>query len=186
MSIIGYARVSTQDQNLGLQIHALKKANCDQIFEDQGVTAVAEKRPGFEKALAALKPKDVFVIWKMDRAFRSLKNALDTLEELEQRGVEFRSITEEIETTAPMGRCMYQIRNVFAELERSIIRERTVAGMDAARRRGAKIGRPRKLSSEQISSIQKLRIQEPTVNLVVIAMNFGVSPRTITRALART
>jgi len=183
MSIIGYARVSTQEQNLDLQIHALEKAGCGQIFEDNGVSAVADKRSGFEKALAALKPKDVFVIWKMDRAFRSLKNALDTLDELEQRGVEFRSITEEIETSTPMGRCMYQIRNVFAELERNIIRERTIAGMDAARRRGAKIGRPRKLSDEQILKIKKTLTLNPTTQLNHVASKYGVSPRTLVRAL---
>ncbi|MFQ3244124.1 MAG: DNA invertase Pin-like site-specific DNA recombinase [Arenicella sp.] len=185
MSIIGYARVSTQEQNLNLQIDALKKAGCDQIYRDDGISAVAEKRSGFEKALAALKPKDVFVIWKMDRAFRSVKNALDTLEALEQRGVEFRSITEEIETTTPMGRCMYQIRNVFAELERNIIRERTIAGMDAARRRGAKIGRPRKLTNAQVSRIQETRKKRPEQNLSEIATSLDVSPRTLSRAITR-
>ena len=121
----------------------------------------------------------------MDRAFRSLKNALDTLEDFEQRGIEFRSITEEIETTTPMGRCMYQIRNVFAELERNIIRERTIAGMEAARRRGAQMGRPRKLSSDQISNIKMIIRLDPSTNLNEIAVSFGVSPRTVIRALAR-
>ena len=184
MRIIGYARVSTEEQNLDLQLDALEDANCDLIYKDDGVSAVAQIRPGFAQAMAALKPGDEFIIWKMDRAFRSLKNALDTLDKFEQQNIRFRCITEIIETTTPMGRCMYQIRNVFAELERNIIRERTIAGMAAARRRGARIGRPRKLSGKQISEIQRLRIHEPDMKIDEIAMSFGVSRKTICRAIS--
>jgi len=184
MAIIGYARVSTEEQHLDLQLSALQQAKCDLIFEDNGVSAVAKKRDGFEKAIAALKPHDTFMIWKMDRAFRSLKNALDILEELEARQVEFLCLTEAIDTTNPMGRCMYQIRNVFAELERNIIRERTIAGMEAAKARGAKIGRPRKLSTKQVIDIQALKKTSPKASLNDLAQNYGVSSRTILRALA--
>lgn len=184
MSIIGYARVSTEEQHLDLQLSALQEAKCDLIFKDDGVSAVAQKRRGFDEAMAALKPNDVFVIWKMDRAFRSLKSALNILEEFEKRQVEFRCITEDIDTSNPMGRCMYQIRNVFAELERNIIRERTVAGMEAAKQRGVHIGRPRKLSREQVLNIQNLRAARPSVSLDEIAKTYGVSSRTIVRALA--
>lgn len=184
MAIIGYARVSTEEQHLDLQLSALREARCDQIFADKGISAVAKKRGGFDDAIAALKPKDTFVIWKMDRAFRSLKNALDILEELETQKIEFRCLTEAIDTSNPMGRCMYQIRNVFAELERNIIRERTIAGMEAARLRGAKIGRPRKLNKSQIIDIRNCLKASSNLKLEQIAECYGVSSRTILRALA--
>ena len=185
MNKIGYARVSTNEQNLDLQIDALEQAGCTHIFKDDGVSAVAECRPGFDEALAALKSGDALFIWKLDRAFRSVKHAVLTLETFEKRCVLFRCLTEPIDTTTSIGRFTYQIRNAFAELERNIIRERTIAGMDAARRRGAKIGRPRKLSGAQISNIQTILNRHPASKLDDIAVNFGVSPRTLSRALLR-
>ena len=104
LSVIGYARVSTEEQHLDLQRDALEQAGCCRIFEDQGISAVAPHRPGFEQALDALQPGDQFVIWKMDRAFRSLRHALDTLEAFESRGIAFRSLTDQIDTGTAMGR----------------------------------------------------------------------------------
>jgi len=181
--IIGYARVSTEDQHLDLQLNALKLAGCNAIFEDHGVSATAKQRPGFEQALSNLQADDIFVVWKMDRAFRSLKNALDILEEFENRAVAFRCLTENIDTTTAMGKCMYQIRHAFSELERNLIRERTKAGMEAARLRGVHIGRPRKLSHVQITQAQNL-LQRSDINPEQIANQFGVSSRTIYRALS--
>ncbi|MXS77900.1 recombinase family protein [Nitrosomonas sp. JL21] len=183
--IIGYARVSTEDQHLDLQINALKLAGCSAIFEDRGVSATAKRRPGFEKALSHLQAGDVLVVWKMDRAFRSLKNALNILEEFENRAIEFRCLTEDIDTTTPMGKCMYQIRHAFSELERNLIRERTKAGMEAARQRGAHLGRPKKLSRCQIARMQSLLQYQPNMTPVQIAGQFNVSPRTIYRALSQ-
>lgn len=183
--IIGYARVSTEDQHLDLQIDALKLAGCSSIFEDRGVSATAKRRPGFEQALSSLRAGDVFVVWKMDRAFRSLKNALDILEEFENRAIEFRCLTEDIDTTTPMGKCMYQIRHAFSELERNLIRERTKAGMEAARQRGAHLGRPKKLSHSQIIHMQSLLQRQPDITPAQIANQFGVSSRTIYRALSQ-
>ncbi|SEP93085.1 recombinase family protein [Nitrosomonas ureae] len=183
--IIGYARVSTEDQHLDLQIDALKLAGCSAIFEDRGVSATAKRRPGFEKALSHLQTGDVFVVWKMDRAFRSLKNALNILEEFENRAIEFRCLTEDIDTTTPMGKCMYQIRHAFSELERNLIRERTKAGMEAARQRGAQLGRPKKLSRCQIIRMQGLLQDQPDITPIQIADQFGVSSRTIYRELSR-
>ncbi len=183
--IIGYARVSTEDQHLDLQIDALKLAGCSAIFEDRGISATAKHRPGFEQALSHLKMGDVFVVWKMDRAFRSLKNALNILEEFENRAIEFRCLTEDIDTTTPMGKCMYQIRHAFSELERNLIRERTKAGMEAARQRGALLGRPKKLSRCQIIQMQGLLQREPEITPIQIANHFGVSSRTIYRELSR-
>ncbi len=183
--IIGYARVSTEDQHLDLQINALKLAGCSTLFEDRGISATAKRRPGFERALSSLQAGDVFVVWKMDRAFRSLKNALDILEEFENRAIEFRCLTEDIDTTTPMGKCMYQVRHAFSELERNLIRERTKAGMEAARQRGAHLGRPKKLSHSQIIRMQGLLQRQPDLTPVQIAGQFGVSSRTIYRALSQ-
>lgn len=182
---IGYARISTEDQHLDLQINALKLAGCKAIFEDRGVSATAKRRPGFEQALSSLQAGDVFVVWKMDRAFRSLKNALNILEEFENRAIEFRCLTEDIDTTTAMGKCMYQIRHAFSELERNLIRERTKAGMEAARQRGAHLGRPKKLSHLQIAQMRGLLQCQPGITPAQMASQFGVSPRTIYRALSQ-
>ena len=182
MALIGYARVSTEEQHLDLQIDALEQAGCERIFTDQGLSAIA-KRPGFEQALEHLKPGDAFVIWKMDRAFRSLRHALDTLEFFEQRNIQFKAITESIDTTTPMGKCMYQIRNAFAELERNLISERTSAGMKAAKKRGAKLGRPKALSDAQITQAKSILKAQPDTTLTSLAQKYGVSPKTLRRAL---
>lgn len=183
MAIYGYARVSTEEQNLDLQRDALREAGCGEIFEDLGVSAVAKNRSGFEAALNALQDGDTLIIWKLDRAFRSLRQALDVLELLERRGIEFRSLTDQIDTTTPMGKCMYQVRNAFAELERSLISERTKAGMAAARARGKHIGRPRSLSQADIQKARKALVLEPGVTRKALAAEFGVSPQTLMRAL---
>lgn len=180
---IGYARVSTADQNLDLQISALKKAGCDRIYRDEGISAIAKSRPQFDTALQALKDGDVFVIWKMDRAFRSLIHALNTLEYLEGQGIEFQTLTEQIDTTTAMGRFVYQIRNGFAELERELISERTKAGLEAARARGVKLGRPRKLTEEQIALAQE-EILSGRNTISCMARIFDVSNQTISRAIS--
>lgn len=181
---IGYARVSTEDQNLALQYDALKEAGCARIFEDQGISAVGKVRPGFQAALDALGPGDVFVIWKMDRAFRSLRHALDILEQFEQRGIEFLSLTDQLDTTTPMGKCMYQIRNAFAELERTLISERTKAGMEAARKRGSVLGRPRKLNPKQVAAAVRKLDSNPGLTFTALAKDLNVSARTLGRAVA--
>lgn len=183
-NIIGYARVSTEEQNLDLQVDALQKAGCKTIYKDQGISAVAKSRSGFECALNALQEGDTFVIWKMDRAFRSLRHALDVLEVFEQRNIDFISLTDQIDTTTPIGKCMYQVRNAFAELERSLISERTKAGMEAARRRGVILGRPKKLSDEQIQWAKQHRENNPATTLTSIAKKLGVSSKTLSRALS--
>lgn len=180
---IGYARVSTEEQNLGLQIDALSAAGCEKIFADDGVSAVAPERPRFEAVLATLQRGDTLCIWKLDRAFRSLLHALQVLEELESRGAQFHSLTEAIDTTTPMGRFAYQITGAFAELERALIIERTKAGMEAARRRGVRIGRPRKLTDEQVIRAQG-RLMADQDTLAGIARELGVAPRTLSRALS--
>lgn len=181
--LIGYARVSTEEQNLDLQLDALNEAGCDRIFTDQGVSASCKNREGFDAALDDLRDGDTLAIWKMDRAFRSLKHALDTLELFERRKIEFISLTDQIDTSTAMGKCMYQIRNAFAELERSLISERTKAGMAAAKRRGIKLGRPRKLSREQVEWARKKRSQIHPPTITSLAKKLGVSVKTLSRSL---
>lgn len=179
---IGYARVSTEEQNLDLQLYALSAAGCERIYRDEGISAVARERPAFATALAALQPGDTLVIWKMDRAFRSLLHALQVLEQLEARGIHFHSLTDAIDTRTPMGRFVYQIRNAFSELERALIAERTRAGMEAARRRGVRIGRPPKLTLEQIARA-RAELAAGTAPLAVLAKRLRVSRRTLSRAI---
>jgi len=181
---IGYARVSTVDQNLDLQIDALTEVECDCIYQDEGISAVASERPEFSAALASLEQGDTLVIWKMDRAFRSLFHALKVLEDLERRGVEFQSLTDQIDTTTAMGRFVYQLRNAFSELERALISERTKAGMAAARARGAVLGRPRKLSGEQIDHARR-EVDSGRQTISHMARLFSVAPLTLSRALKR-
>lgn len=179
---IGYARVSTDEQNLALQLDALRAAGCDRIFQDTGVSAVSPDRPQFTAALKALRAGDTLAIWKMDRAFRSLLNALQVLEDLEARKVHFHSLTDAIDTATPVGRFAYQITNAFAELERALISERTKAGMRAAQSRGVRLGRPRKLTAEQIAWA-RARSESGDASLVCLAAQLNVSRRTLARAL---
>ncbi|MEM7778756.1 MAG: recombinase family protein [Pseudomonadota bacterium] len=181
MARIGYARVSTSDQSLDLQIDALTQAQCDKIFRDDGVSAIAKKRPGFEAALKALNRGDQLCLYRLDRAFRSLRHALDVLEDFEKRGIDFVVLSEGIDTTTPMGRCFFQIRNAFSELERSLISERTKAGMEAARKRGKVIGRPTRLTENQIRDAK--RRKSDGEDMAVIAAQNGVSQRTLYRAV---
>lgn len=140
--------------------------------------------PQFAAALKALNPGDTLVIWKMDRAFRSLLHALQTLEEFDARNIHFHSLTDAIDTHTPMGRFAYQITNAFAELERALIAERTRAGMEAARRRGARIGRPPKLTEKQIAQARAALIARHTT-LEALAARLKVSPRTLSRMINR-
>ncbi len=140
--LIGYARVSTQDQTLDLQRDALRAAGCVEIFEDQGVSGVKEARTGLDAALASLEAGDCLVVWKLDRLGRSLRHLIDTLKALSDRGIGFRSIQDAIDTTTAGGRLYFHIMAALAEFERDLISERTKAGMAAAKARGVHVGRP--------------------------------------------
>src|SRR5713101_3032890 len=152
---IGYCRVSTEDQNPDLQLRALKKAGCKTIYTDK-VSGTVRKRTYLERCLKELKPGDVLIVWKLDRLGRSLSDLIGLLDDLKARGVAFRSLTEAIDTATPTGRAMWQMVGILAELERSLIQERTKAGRAAAQARGVKMGRKPKLSPQQVAHARKL------------------------------
>ena len=141
-TLIGYARVSTDDQTLDLQRDALTKAGCDRILTDTRSGATAD-RPGLADALTYARPGDTLVVWRLDRLGRSLRHLIETVTDLERRGVGFKSLTEAIDTTSPGGKLIFHIFGALAEFERDLIRERTNAGLVAARARGRKGGRPK-------------------------------------------
>src|SRR4029453_6391138 len=152
---IGYCRVSTDEENPDMQLAALQRARCRKIFTDTA-TGAHVKRPALAQCLKALKAGDVLVVWKLDRLGRSLRDLITLLDDLKGQGVKFKSLTESIDTQPPTGRAMWQMVGVLAELERSLIQERTKAGREAAKRRGVKLGRKPKLSPHQITHARKL------------------------------
>jgi DNA invertase Pin-like site-specific DNA recombinase len=145
---IGYARVSTQEQNLDLQRDALKKAGCEKIIVDKA-SGKSETRAGLEKLREMVRRGDVIVVWRLDRLGRSLRHLIDVMTELEKEGIGFRSLQEEINTTTSGGKLVFHIFGALAEFERNLIKERTHAGLQAARARGRQGGRPKRLSAQQ-------------------------------------
>lgn len=180
---IGYARVSTDDQNLRLQLDALRSAGCERIYRDDGISAVARERPGLNRALRRLKEGDILVVWKLDRLGRSLPHLIEVITDLRDRGIGFESLRDHIDTTSAGGRFYFHILAALAEFERELIGERTKAGMAAAKRQGIRIGRPRKLNAAQIEHARALVNAGETVTAV--ASSLVVNPTTLLRALKR-
>ena len=181
---IGYARVSTEEQNLGLQMDALRHAGCDRIFQDEGISGVAVSRPALNEALAALGPGDVLVTWKLDRLGRSLAHLIDIIAKLAARDIGFRSLSEAIDTTTASGRLLFHVMGALAEFERALISERTRAGMAAARARGSVIGRPPKLMDCEIVQARR-ELESGVATMAELAAALGVSSLTLDRALKR-
>lgn len=146
---IGYARISTNDQNLQLQFDELKKAGCERIFQDVASGSKAE-RAGLKEALEFCRKGDVLVIWKLDRLGRSLKDLIQTVNDLQAKEIGFRCLTQNLDTTSPSGMLVFQIFGAIAEFERSLIQERTLAGLKAARARGRQGGRPKALDQKKV------------------------------------
>jgi DNA invertase Pin-like site-specific DNA recombinase len=169
----GYARTSTEEQNLAPQTAALQEARCSHIFEDGGVSGATAKRPALERCLRTLRAGDTLVVWKLDRLARSLRDLIVMMDDLRERGVRFQSLTEAIDTQTPTGRAMWQMIGVLAELERSLIAERTRAGVKAAQRRGVKFGRKRKLSAAQIAHARELIEKGEPRRYVASLLNVG-------------
>jgi DNA invertase Pin-like site-specific DNA recombinase len=179
---IGYARVSTEEQNLDLQRQALEAAGCEKIFEDHGVSGAATERPGLAGALAASGNGDVLVVWKLDRLGRSLPHLISVITGLRDAGIGFRSLQEQIDTTSAGGRFYLHILAALAEFERELIGERTKAGMASARKRGQHVGRPRKLTAQQIAHARELIASGEETQTGAAAL-FGVNVATLRRAL---
>jgi DNA invertase Pin-like site-specific DNA recombinase len=153
--LIGYARVSTHEQTLNLQRDALEKAGCTKIFTDTASGAKSERK-GLEAALNYVRKGDTLVVWRLDRLGRSLPHLIATMTDLEERGIGFKSLTENIDTTTSGGKLIFHIFGALAEFERNLIRERTQAGLTAARARGRSGGRPKALAGKQLSIAQDL------------------------------
>src|ERR1019366_1608499 len=180
----GYARVSTDDQNPALQLAALKNAGCKAVFKDDGPSGATIKRPALLRCLRKLEHGDTLIVWKLDRLGHSLRDLITMLDELKHCGVKFRSLTEAIDTETPTGRTMWQMIGVLAELEPSLISERTRAGVKAAKGRGVKFGRKRKLTPQQIDEARKLLAKKKPPSREYVADLFKVNRTTLYRALA--
>jgi len=180
-TLIGYARVSTDDQDASLQHDALKVAGCIKVFTDKASGSLAS-RPQLDRMLDQLRPGDVVVVWRLDRLGRSLKNLIALVEDLAEKGVGFRSLTENIDTTTNGGKLVFHIFGALAEFERTLIRERTMAGLAAARARGRIGGRPPTMTPDKIKVARQMYdSREHTVE--AIAKTLGVSRKTIYRHL---
>ena len=178
---IGYARVSTQDQDAEPQIAALKNSGCELIFQEK-VSGGRWDRPELHRLLGQLRKGDVLVVWKLDRLSRSLKDVLTLMEKIALAGAGFRSLTEVIDTTSPGGRMMMQIVGTFAEFERAMLRERTRRGLDAARKQGRVGGRRPKLNTHQQQEIVHL-VNSGQKTAADVARLFNVHPSTVSRLL---
>jgi len=174
---IGYARVSTDDQNLDLQRDALLKAGCGPIYEE-AASGKSTDRPELEQCRKALRAGDTLVVWRLDRLGRSLPDLVQIVAELEQQGVAFESLTEKIETSSAAGKLVFHVFAALAEFERNLIRERTHAGLAAARARGRKGGRKPALTPQQVREIKAL-LSDPSIPVASIADRYGVSRATI-------
>lgn len=175
--LIGYARVSTTDQDLALQLDALKAAGCERIFEEKA-SGAKEDRPELAKLLDHARKGDVLVVWKLDRLARSLKQLVLVLEDLGKRGIGFRCLAPAIDTTTPEGRLLYSITGAFAEFERAIIQQRTRAGLKAALARGRKGGRPKALDDAAKSKARAM-LRDPEISVAAVAEVLGVSRTTL-------
>lgn len=181
--LVGYARVSTQDQNLDLQIDALKAAGCEKIFIEKASGAQRD-RPELQAAIEYARSGDTLVVWKLDRLARSIKQLIETIEGLGRRSIGFRSLTEAIDTTTAGGRLIFHIFGALAEFERAIIKERTRAGLDAAKARGRVGGRPPKLSEEDIK-VAKALLADEGITSSEVAKRLKISVATLYRYLPR-
>ena len=175
--LIGYARVSTADQTLDLQIDALEAAGCSKIFTDT-ISGSITARAGLDDALAYLREGDTLVVWKLDRLGRSLKHLISIITQLSEEAKEFKSLQESLDTATPTGKLIFHVLGALAEFERSLIRERTVAGLAAARARGRIGGRPRVLNKRNLA-MAKSMLADPSCSVAEVAKTLGVSKATI-------
>lgn len=178
--LIGYARVSGDDQNLDLQLDALKVAGCEKICTDR-MTGATKERPGLAEAFKFLRAGDTLVVWKLDRLGHSVKGLVELASNLQGQGVQFRSLTDDIDTGSAAGRFFFHVMAALAEMERDLIRERTNAGLQAARARGRLGGRKQKMDASKVSSAK--RLLDSGMSSVEVAKNLGVSRATLYRRI---
>jgi DNA invertase Pin-like site-specific DNA recombinase len=181
--LIGYARVSTTDQKLDLQHDALAKAGCEKVFEDKA-SGARDDRPGLRDALSHCRPGDVLVVYKLDRLGRTMRGLVELVTELAQREIEFRSLSDGIDTTTTMGRFTFHLLGAIAEMERDLIRERTNAGLAAARARGRKGGRKVILTPKKLDAARAL-LEDRNRSVGEVAKQLGVGRTTLYRALGK-
>jgi DNA invertase Pin-like site-specific DNA recombinase len=182
---IGYVRVSKQEQHEALQIDALNEAGCEKWFADK-ITGSKAERKGLDEALAYVRPGDTFVVWKLDRAGRSLTHLIELLKGLQERGIEFISLTEQIDTTTPGGKLIFHLMGALAEFERDLIRERTNAGLVAARARGRIGGRPKKLKTNGKVALARRMFADQSHSIPEICAALGISRATLYRYVKET
>ncbi|HIE8698722.1 DNA-invertase [Klebsiella variicola] len=171
--LIGYARVSTGDQNLDLQKNALVRAECEQIFEDTA-SGKNSRRPGLRRAIRRLKPGDSLVVWKLDRLGRSVRDLIALVSELQDRGIHFRSLTDSIDTSTPAGRFFFHVMSALAEMERELIVERTRAGLAVAREQGRVGGRRRVMTEEVVERCRRMLENGATRQQIADVIGVGV------------
>jgi len=176
--LVGYARVSTQDQNLDLQLKALKKIDCKKVYQDQ-ISGAKNNRPGLQLALEVLRKNDTLVVWKLDRLGRTVKGLVDLVNALHQKGIHFKSITDNLDTSTPSGRFFFHIMASLAQMERELVAERTKAGLAAAKAQGRVGGRKRKMTKSKVDSAKKLL--KSGMLPKDVAQNLGVSIPTLYR-----
>ena len=181
--LIGYARVSTADQQPQLQLDALTAAGCERTFVDHGISGAAVSKPELEKAISFVRPDlDVLIVWKLDRLGRSISDLIDVVADLERRGVGFRSLKETmIDTTTPSGKLIFHVFSAIAEYERGTNHERTMAGIAAAQRAGTRFGRPASISPAQWEQAKLFMKSNPPPTVTQIATMLGVSRQAIYR-----
>jgi DNA invertase Pin-like site-specific DNA recombinase len=179
---IGYARVSTGEQTLDLQLDSQTKAGCGKVYTETASGAKAD-RPVLDEVLGYLRPGDTLVVWRLDRLGRSLKHLIEVVAALAERGIGFKSLTEQIDTTTPGGKLIFHVFGALAEFERDLIRERTHAGLAAARARGRLGGRPRKLADPKELELARALYAGGQADIPTICRTLGISRATLYRAL---
>lgn len=179
---LGYARVSTDDQRLDLQINSLNEVGCVKVYKDHGFSGARMRRPGLQTVLRALNAGDTLVVWRLDRLGRSLPGLVRLVDSLGQKGIQFQSVTEAFDTTSSSGKLIFHIMAALAEFERSLISERTKAGMLAASARGSKMGRPRLLNEDDLLKLRH-EAHHRRLSTHELATRYNVSERTVLRYL---
>lgn len=182
--LIGYARVSTQDQNPDLQLDALKAAGCEEVFVETVTGSGLKMRPEWDACSRTLRKEDTLIVWRLDRLGRSLKDLVGIIQDLEDRSVGFKSLNESIDTTNAGGKLIFHIFGALAEFEHALIRERTKAGLAAARARGRMGGRKPKLSKADVRKAAAM-LKDPTVTKTEVAEHFGTTRVTLNESLKR-